>query len=146
MIEPFYQGWLAGWSRGMAKLTEKNRAAVLTECGKACATPELLPLYRQMLADAGGDAHAFFTAVDCAVDGVGVETVEPGSVYDFCYPQCYCPLHGEGGVNDGMLCECSRGSLQWLMWKLFPRRKPKVELLAAVLRGDRQCRLRVRLY
>jgi hypothetical protein len=143
-MDSFTQGWLAGWTRGMAKLSEKQRAAVFAECGKACATPELLPLYRQMFAEAK-NADAFFTAVNRDVDGLSVDTVEPGTVYDFCYPRCLCPLHTEGGVNDGTLCECSRESLLWLMRELFPGRRPKVELLQSILRGDRQCRLRVRL-
>jgi len=143
-MEPFYRSWFAGWARGMAKLTQKQRGAVLAECGRACAAQEILPLYRQMLAEAK-DAHGFFTAVDRDVDGVGVTAVEPGKTYDFTYSRCLCPLREEGGLTDGMLCECSRHSLQWVMGELFPGRKPKVTLLEAILRGDKQCRLRVTL-
>lgn len=143
-MNPFYRGWFAGWTKGMAKLNEEQRSAVLTECGRVCAAPEILPLYRRMLA-AAPDADAFFRAIDAEVEGVAVCAVEPGATYDFCYAQCYCPLHTDGGVNDPLLCECSRESLLWLMRSLFPARAPRVELLQSVLAGDGQCRLRVRL-
>ena len=49
------------------------------------------------------------------------------------------------GVDDPVLCECSRESLAGVMRAVFPRRDPKVELLGGVLRGDARCRLRVTL-
>ena len=142
MMDPFYRGWFAGWTRGMARLNEEQRSAVFSECGRACAAPEILPLYRRLLA-AAPDADAFFRAVDAGVEGVAVDAVEPGASYDFLYARCCCPLHTDGGVDDPLLCECSRESLLWLMRSLFPERRPRVEMLESVLAGDGQCRLRV---
>ena len=144
-MDSFYHGWFTGWMQGMAELSCRERTKVFRQCGKACAQPEMLPRYQRLL-QAAADADGFFDAVNREVDGVDVQTVTRGSEYDLYYPQCYCPLHVEGGVNDGMLCECSRESLLWLMGELFPERKPTVELLASVLRGDARCCLRVRLH
>jgi hypothetical protein len=143
-MDYFYRGWLAGWARGMLALDEKARATVLSECGRACAAPEMLPLYRAIL-EKTDETHAFFMTVDAEVGGVAVETVAHGRTYDFVYDRCLCPLHTEGGVEDPMLCECSRESLAWLMRTLFPSYAPSVELLESVLCKDARCRLRVSL-
>ncbi|MCE5342830.1 MAG: hypothetical protein LLF96_04470 [Eubacteriales bacterium] len=142
-MDPFYPNWQAGWLRGMAKLGEAERATVFAECGKACAQPELLPIFQGMLAKAA-EPNDFFTAVDAEIEGISVNVIQPGETYDFIYPRCLCPLHTQCGVQDALLCECSRGNQLYLMRMLFPERTPHVEILESVLRGDAQCRLRVR--
>jgi hypothetical protein len=144
-MDVFYSGWFAGWIRGMDALGEKERARVFMACGKACASSAILPTYQKLLANAC-DTDSFFTAVNREVDNVSVTTVRVNDTYDFCYPRCLCPLHEECGVNDGLLCECSRESLLYVMRELFAQRKPQVELAESVLKGDPQCRLRVRLF
>ena len=130
--------------RGIEKCNVAERAPLFRECGRTCARPKILPMYQQLLKQAG-DASAFFAAVNHDVEGVTVQAEEPGRVYDFCYARCLCPIYEECGVNNSLLCECSRESLQYVMRELFPEKNPQVALLASVLRGDPECRLRVTL-
>jgi hypothetical protein len=143
-MDAFYGSWFTGWAEGMHCLDDQARTRALAKCGQACAAPAILPLYRDMLQKAGS-AAAFFTAVDADMDGVTVQTVQLGEIVDFIYEKCGCPLHTEQGIDDPMLCVCSRESLAWVMRQLFTSREPQVELLESVLRGDGRCRLRVTL-
>lgn len=126
-MDDFYQSWFPALMLGLHTLDGDVRAGVLRECGKACARPTLLPLYRDLLAKAV-DEDAFFRSIHRSIAAIDVECVQTGVMYDFCYPECGCPLHTEAGVNDAALCECSRQSLCWLMEELFTNKKPMVEV------------------
>ena len=143
-MDGFWQSWFPALMRGLNGLDAPARAAVLGECGKACARPVILPTYRALLEEAGG-ADGFFAMVGRRINGVSTACVQPDTAYDFFYPRCGCPLYEDGGVDDPALCECSRQSLLWLMRELFPDREPSVEVLESVLHGDTRCRLRVTL-
>lgn len=143
-MDVFYPGFMAGLMRGLNQLPADESSAVLAECGKACATPAILPAFRVLLEKAD-NTDDFFASIAGVFEGSKVIIVTPDKAYDFCYPSCLCPLHEECGINDARLCECSRQSLLFLMRELFPQRTPQVELMETVLKGDPQCRLRVRL-
>lgn len=144
-MDPFYANWLAGLTQGLEELEPASRTKVLLACGKACAAPEILPIYQKILARSE-TPDAFFQTVNNEMEGMSVRTIQPGCEYDFCYPNCYCPLHADCECTNPILCECSRESLAWVMRSLFPDSLPQVELLNSILRGDPVCRLRVRLY
>ncbi len=144
-MDPFYVSWMGGLAQGLEGLEPAARAKVLSACGKACAAPEILPVYQEIFARSE-TPDAFFQTVNNKMEGISVRTVKPGREYDFCYPSCYCPLHTDCGCVSPILCECSRESLTWVMRSLFSDDLPQVELLESILRGDQVCRLRVRLY
>jgi len=141
-MDAFWHNWLCGLSQGLHTLNPSARDAVLSACGRACATPEVLPRMRALLMETA-DVHSFLRMLGQQMPGIQVMDVQPGQVYDFIYNECGCPLHTEQGLTDGLLCECSRHSLGWVMGELFPDTPPQVTLLEGILQGDRQCRLRV---
>ena len=141
-MDIFFHNWFKGWIEGLHALPLQERIQALGSCGKACAQPEILPRYRVMLAQAES-IDAFFVAVNAQAEAVTVQSITVEQVYDVCYPACGCPLHEQCGVDDPLLCECSRESLRWVLGELFPDKQPEVELMESILRGDNQCRLRI---
>ena len=141
-MDIFFYNWFKGWIEGLHALPLQERIQALGSCGKACAQPEILPRYRVMLAQAES-IDAFFVAVNAQAEAVTVQSITVEQVYDVCYPACGCPLHEQCGVDDPLLCECSRESLRWVLGELFPDKQTEVELMESILRGDNQCRLRI---
>ncbi len=144
MMDAFWQDWLGALFQGLHEIEPAARGALLGRCGQRCAAPSILPAYRALRAD-NPDTHGFFMALETRLPGVKAACVQPGRVYDLVYPACGCPLHTQGGVNDPILCECSRRSLAWVMGELFPGKPPEVTLRESVLLGAPCCRLRVTL-
>jgi hypothetical protein len=141
-MDDFWKNWLPALLGGVKTLDTEARSRVFCECAKACAGTDILPTYRALLAKAV-NRDAFFASVGAATSSVQTEQMVAGYVYDFLYPYCGCTLYTECGVDDAVLCECSRESTRWLMGELFPDCEAEVCVISSILRGDPQCRLRV---
>lgn len=71
--------WFKGFEKGMARLSQEQRSAFFSECGKRCVNCGTLAVYRQLYDEAGGDMDAFFMKAN-GLPGVRGEVAEKGRV------------------------------------------------------------------
>ena len=98
--------WFKGFEKGMARLSQEQRSAFFSECGKHCVNGGTLAVYRQLYDEAGGDMDAFFQKAN-GLPGVRGEVAEKGRVY----------------ISTPQLCECSRQSVVYSLQSLWNGRK-----------------------
>jgi hypothetical protein len=117
---------------------EAKRTKVLEERGRACIGPTYLKRAKDAAKGAKSDAE-FLDRLGKVYPGLRHEA---GKVY-IVYPRCYCPIAKRltGGVPQ-YYCNCSVG---WAkeMFRQALGREVGVKLESSVLRGDKECRLRV---
>lgn len=138
------KNWFCGFEKGIAHLSPEQRERFFSECGKNCVQGGVLNVYRQVYGEVEGDMDGFFTQLN-DFDGVRTEVVESGGLYHLYFLECVCPLHQEGYVRTPLLCECSRQGVLYTMHTLWPDRRFEVELCQSVLRGDKACKLMIRV-
>jgi hypothetical protein len=131
------------WKLPDPALPEEERVRAYRERGRRCAAdlPEnfvgaLAACYR----DAGGDPGRFIELVH-ERDVWPIPLEAEGNRVDFYFPRCFCE-HLPEGEPEPLFCECSVGWMEEFMGRVSGG-TVEMELLAAVLRGDERCRLRV---
>ena len=102
--------WFKGFEKGMTRLSQEQRSAFFSECGKHCVNGGTLAVDRQLYDEAGGDMDAFFQKAN-GLPGVRGEVVEKGRVYNLSFLECTCILCKHGYISTPQLCECSRQSV-----------------------------------
>ncbi len=134
--------WFKGFEKGMARLSQEQRSAFFSECGKHCVNGGTLAVYRQLYDEAGGDMDAFFQKAN-GLPGVRGEVAEKGRVYNLSFLECTCILCKHGYISTPQLCECSRQSVVYSLQSLWNGRKFRVTLCHSILQGGRDCKLRI---
>lgn len=56
--------WFKGFENGIARLTQEQRSAFFSECGKNCVKGGTLDIYRRLYEESGGDIDTFFMKAD----------------------------------------------------------------------------------
>lgn len=131
------------WALPDVSLPEAQRLRAYRERGRRCAEEMPEPFVRALadcFRDASGDTGRFVELVRRReVWPIPLEA--EGNRVDFFFPRCFCE-HPPEGEPEPLFCECSVGWMSEFMRRVSVR-PVKVELLAAVLRGNPHCRLRV---
>jgi len=131
------------WALPDESLPEAERLRAYRERGRRCADnlpEEFVGALNRCFRDAGGDAGRFVELVR-ERDVWPIPLEAEGNRVDFLFPRCFCE-HPPEGEPEPLFCECSVGWMSEFMRRVSGR-PVKVELLAAVLRQDPHCRLRV---
>lgn len=136
--------WFKGFEKGIATLSQAQRETFFCECGKHCVENGVLPIYKQLYEEVKGDMDAFFIRAN-EFDGVKGEIVCSHKSYNLCFSECTCHLHSNGYVNTPLLCECSRQSVLYAMHTLWKKRQFDVTLVGSILRGDKECKLNIKV-
>lgn len=134
--------------RQMAELLEKarnsedeaRRAGILEERGRLCIGQTWTKKAKQAAKTAANDEEF----LDNLEKVYPMLKREQGKVY-VVYPKCYCHLKKEfGGDVPRWYCDCTVG---WTkeMFEQALGRPIEVKLESSVIRGDKECRLRVML-
>lgn len=136
--------WFKGFEKGMARLSQEQRSAFFSECGKNCVKGGTLDIYRRLYEESGGDIDTFFMKAD-GLPGVRCEVVEKGRVFHLFFLECTCGLCKQGYVSTPLLCECSRQSVIYSLQSLFKDRKFCVTLCHSILQGAQDCKMRIEI-
>lgn len=143
-MNDFFKIWFDGFEHALDRISDEERAHVLCECGKSCSESGTKDWYLSVY-NQSSSIGDFFTRLGKENEFVKTETVEKNREYDLIYPKCLCDLYTCGYVTTGRLCECSRQSLIYNLKAILNEQPFTVTLLSTVLRGDSECRLRVKL-
>ena len=141
-MDEFFSGWFGGLDEGLRKLSDAECGRLFAACAARCAEDALKYLYNGLWAECGGDADAFFASLH-RVDKVDGRVVEKGRVYEWIFTECNCPVHTEGKVDCGRLCECSRQSIIAELGVLMPEKEFTVTKVETILDGGEACRFRI---
>lgn len=134
--------WFKGFEKGLARLSQEQRAAFFSECGKNCVKSGVLPVYETLYESADGDLDRFFSEAN-ELPGVKCEVIEKGSAYHLYFMECTCELCRKGYVSTPLLCECSRQSILYVLHSLWKDRTFRVTLCHSILQGNRNCKMRI---
>ena len=134
--------WFKGFEKGIARLSEGQRAAFFSECGKNCVNGGTLAIYKKLYEDTKGDMDIFFQKAN-ELPGVKAEIIEKGHAYHLIFLECTCDLCKKGYVTTPLLCECSRQSVLYSLQTLWKERKFKVTLCHSILQGAQNCKMQI---
>lgn len=134
--------WFKGFEKGLARLSQEQRATFFSECGKNCVKSGVLPVYKALYESAGGNLDRFFSEAN-ELPGVKCEVIEKGSVYHLYFMECTCELYRKGYVQTPLLCECSRQSILYVLHSLWKDKTFRVALCNSILQGDKICKMRI---
>lgn len=134
--------WFKGFEKGIARLSEGQRAVFFSECGKNCVNGGTLAIYKNLYEDAKSDMDIFFQKAN-ELPGVKAEIIEKGHVYHLIFLECTCDLCKKGYVTTPLLCECSRQSVLYSLQTLWKEQKFKVTLCHSILQGAQNCKIRI---
>jgi hypothetical protein len=135
----FSQEWILTVVGSMdSKLGEKEKIRVLEECGRACAHQSSI----KTALDNKGDLEKFLTAMRGLMGDENVQ--REGKKIQLAWHQCYCPNVRNLENVPPLYCNCSRG---WVkeMFETVVGKPVDVKLLASIKRGDKECRMLVRV-
>lgn len=107
-------------------------------CVKDTVLPEQLRLFKEC----HNDLDELY-GTDEETEGLFSKVIEPGHIYETGFPKCVCQEVLSGKVTDISHCECSRNSVLYIIEKLVPDKKVRVETIETVLGGAEHCRFRV---
>jgi len=138
-LTDFIKDWLAWLLDSASLLPQEEQAGLLSRCGERCAQTGILEEYRKLFLASDGDPDRFFSRLH-EIKGVSGAVVTPGSVYEIVFHSCLCDLYTSGFTDSDMLCECSRGSVAYVMRTLMPKRRFTITKLRTILGGSRECR------
>lgn len=134
--------WFKGFEKGIARLSQEQRAAFFSECAKNCVNGGTLSIYRKLYEETKGDMDIFFQKAN-ELPGVRGEIVEQGHVYHLIFEECTCSLHRNGHVTTPLLCECSCQSVLYALQSLWKGRKFYVTLRHSILQGKQNCMIKI---
>lgn len=138
----FVKGWVSSLFDSASLMPVEESARLLARCGERCARTGILETYRALFLDAGSDPDSFFSRLR-EISGVSGAVIQPGSVYEMVFSGCLCDLYTQGYTDSELLCECSRGSIAFVLRELLPARRFSVRKLHTVLEGAPECRFRI---
>lgn len=141
-MSDFSRDWLKWLYEGLELMPASARGDLLANCGKRCAQTGVIETYRAILAKAGGDADSFFGGLT-VMEGVSGRVAVSGREYEIAFDRCLCDMYTDGYVDSPALCDCSRGSIMFVMHTLFPNRDIAVSALHTILGGAYECRFRI---
>ncbi|MFA9380020.1 MAG: hypothetical protein ACERKO_03065 [Acetanaerobacterium sp.] len=134
--------WFIGFEKGIAVLDKSQQEKFFCECGKNCVQQGLLGFYQDLYNAVEGDINSFFERLN-NTSGFKSEIIELDKSYYLYFEKCSCALHTEGYVHIPLLCECSRQSVMFVMNTLWKDKHFDVEICSTILRGAKECKLRI---
>jgi predicted ArsR family transcriptional regulator len=141
-LRHFLEHWVSGLMAGLEGVDERARAAILRECGKACARSFTAEVFREAKRGAG-DLDSFLAALAQRFPGATYEMLGPGEIR-VQYASCACDLVEQGLTASPLLCECSAHNLQENFEQALGV-PVTVALKTTILQGSDRCRFLVSL-
>lgn len=140
----FLTYWFAGFEKGLEGMPDAERTALLHECGKACSQSYSLGIYRDAYAKSA-TLEDFLKTLKEVFPELSYRISEDQRTVTIIYDHCACDLYTRGLVKTGLLCECSRRSLQYNWEAVMGEGSVEVEMKGSILRGDERCVFEVKL-
>ncbi|AGF56137.1 hypothetical protein B0P06_005603 [Clostridium saccharoperbutylacetonicum] len=141
-MSDFLKYWFIGFEKGLENLNEDEQCKLLSECGRACSESYSKKIYQEIWKKTKNYSE-FFKILNDKILAVAAFEIEENKVYELKYNRCLCDLHTKGYVNTGSLCECSKQSLLYNLNSIFPNNRIQVILVDSILKGGKECVLRI---
>ncbi|WP_459481639.1 hypothetical protein [Clostridium saccharoperbutylacetonicum] len=138
----FFKCWFIGFEKGLENLNEEEQCKLLSECGRACSESYSKKIYQEIWKKTNNYSE-FFKILNDKIPAVATFEIEENKVYELRYNRCLCDLHTKGYINTGSLCECSKQSLLYNLNSIFPNNRIQVILVDSILKGGKECVLRI---
>ena len=143
-MDEFLKYWFGGLQKAIENMPETERVSLFCKCGKACSESYTKALYHDIWKEARS-CYEFFELLSSRVKEIEIKEIEKNKSYEIMYHKCLCDLYTKGYMTTGCLCECSKQSLLYNLKSIWSDKVIEVELVESILRGGRQCMLRVYL-
>lgn len=123
-------------------LPKDQQGIIFKRCAANCVNKYVLPILKDRCKKCGGDLDLFFSEQNNSEYSFQ-SVVEKGRIYEMGYPQCLCFMHDIGFAQSKVHCECSRQSILFVLYELFPDKNFTVETVSTVLGGADKCTFRI---
>lgn len=144
MEDAFFKYWFDGLDKALEQIDSDNRTKIFKECGKACSESYTKQVFQEEY-EKSTDFHDFLNRLTGRFKVMQYEVLEENRTYLFIYTVCACDLIRMGYMHSDKLCECSKFSLQENLEAILGEGSVRVQLLEAILKGDKHCKLLVEL-
>ncbi|WP_430885919.1 hypothetical protein [Fusibacter sp. JL216-2] len=141
-MSDFLIDWFKWFEEGISSLDQKSKEKFFSNCGANCVKRGLIESFRNHYIECNNDLDQFILRLSEIGHTVG-QVLVPTHKYEIAYPSCSCELHKMGYINTDSICECSRQSIIHVLSTLKPESEIKVEILATILSGDKECRFEI---
>jgi len=135
----FSREWIMNMAENIdGELDEKTKILLLEECGRSCARKGATAI----AVEAKGDLEKFLSVYRGWIGDRNV--LREGNTVTIVYDKCYCPNVRDAEKVPAIYCHCSRGWVREML-ETVTGKPCDVTLITSIKRGDKECKLSVRV-